>query len=113
MLFICVCCIIVNAQGHLAQLVEHSLDVRRVSGSSPLMSTKKERTFVYQKFVFFMFLGVFEAKQEKIKENYIKIGVGVAENVAPTLFLCSKKIKMLVYFCSFFAQIKNSKNIAP
>ena len=25
--------------GHLAQLVEHSLDVRRVSGSSPLMST--------------------------------------------------------------------------
>ena len=54
-----------------------------------------------------------EAKQEKIKENYIKTGVGVAENVAPTLFLCSKKIKMLVHFCSFFAQIKNSKNIAP
>ena len=27
--------------GRLAQLVEHSLDVRRVSGSSPLSSTKK------------------------------------------------------------------------
>lgn len=26
--------------GRLAQLVEHSLDVRRVSGSSPLTSTK-------------------------------------------------------------------------
>ena len=29
--------------GRLAQLVEHSLDVRRVSGSSPLMSTKESR----------------------------------------------------------------------
>ena len=29
------------ASGRLAQLVEHSLDVRRVSGSSPLSSTKK------------------------------------------------------------------------
>ena len=28
--------------GRLAQLVEHALDVRRVSGSSPLSSTKKE-----------------------------------------------------------------------
>ena len=26
--------------GQLAQLVEHSLDVRRVSGSSPLLSTR-------------------------------------------------------------------------
>ncbi len=30
-----------SANGRLAQLVEHSLDVRRVSGSSPLTSTKK------------------------------------------------------------------------
>lgn len=28
-------------KGHLAQLVEHALDVRRVTGSSPVMSTKK------------------------------------------------------------------------
>ena len=28
--------------GRLAQLVEHSLDVRRVSGSSPLTSTTKK-----------------------------------------------------------------------
>ena len=32
-----------SANGRLAQLVEHSLDVRRVSGSSPLTSTKKPR----------------------------------------------------------------------
>ena len=29
------------ASGRLAQLVEHALDVRRVSGSSPLSSTRK------------------------------------------------------------------------
>ena len=45
-------------------------------------------------------------------ENYIKIGVGTAKNAAPALFLCSKTRKMLVYFLSFFAQIKNNKNIA-
>ena len=33
------CIISVLQQGRLAQLVEHSLDVRRVSGSSPLTST--------------------------------------------------------------------------
>ena len=32
------------ALGRLAQLVEHALDVRRVSGSSPLSSTKKDTT---------------------------------------------------------------------
>lgn len=32
-------------KGHLAQLVEHALDVRRVSGSSPLTSTK----FIYRR----------------------------------------------------------------
>ena len=32
-----------SGYGRLAQLVEHSLDVRRVSGSSPLMSTKESR----------------------------------------------------------------------
>ena len=30
---------ILSVMGRLAQLVEHSLDVRRVSGSSPLTST--------------------------------------------------------------------------
>ena len=37
-----------NKYGRLAQLVEHSLDVRRVSGSSPLTSTNKKVSFVYQ-----------------------------------------------------------------
>ena len=59
-----------------------------------------------------MFLGVFDAKMLKIEENYIKIRVEVAEDAAPALFLCSKTLKMLVYFCSLFAQTKNSKNIA-
>ena len=31
-----------SADGRLAQLVEHALDVRRVSGSSPLSSTRKK-----------------------------------------------------------------------
>ena len=31
-----------SALGRLAQLVEHALDVRRVSGSSPLSSTKRK-----------------------------------------------------------------------
>lgn len=30
--------------GHLAQLVEHPLDVRKVMGSSPLVSTKTKST---------------------------------------------------------------------
>ena len=33
---------VVNSYGRLAQLVEHSLDVRVVSGSSPLTSTKNK-----------------------------------------------------------------------
>ena len=32
------------ALGRLAQLVEHALDVRRVSGSSPLSSTTYEKS---------------------------------------------------------------------
>ena len=36
--------IIILASGRLAQLVEHSLDVRRVSGSSPLSSTIHEKS---------------------------------------------------------------------
>jgi hypothetical protein len=31
-----------------------------------------------RKFVFFMFLGIFEAKSREIKENDIKSGAGVA-----------------------------------
>ena len=47
-----------SGYGRLAQLVEHSLDVRRVSGSSPLSSTTKETSFVYQdKRGFFMLFG--------------------------------------------------------
>ena len=41
-----------------------------------------------------MFYGVFESKSRKIKENQIKIGVGLAENAAPALFLCSKTVKI-------------------
>ena len=37
-------CIIHHAPGRLAQLVEHALDVRRVSGSSPLSSTIHEKS---------------------------------------------------------------------
>ena len=37
----CIVVIMIPAFGRLAQLVEHALDVRRVSGSSPLSSTKK------------------------------------------------------------------------
>ena len=59
-----------------------------------------------------MFLGVFEAKMLKVAENYIKAGVGVAKSVTPALFSCLGTTKMLVYFLSFFAQIKNDKNIA-
>jgi len=56
-------------------------------------------------------LGVFEAKWRQIKENHIKIGVGVAENAAPTLFLCPKKQKLLVYFCSFYAAARNEEKV--
>ena len=46
----------VNRHGCLAQLVELSLDVRRVSGSSPLASTKKKsRTQVWLFFGSFHF----------------------------------------------------------
>ncbi len=34
--------------GHLAQLVESLLDVQVVSGSIPLVSTRKEAPFVYR-----------------------------------------------------------------
>ena len=42
----------------------------------------------------------------------MKSGVGTVENAALALFLYPKKPKLLVYFLSFFAQIKNDKNIA-
>lgn len=34
----------------------------------------------------------------------MKSGIGTAENATPALFLCSKKLKMLVYFCLFYGQ---------
>ena len=46
-----------------------------------------------------MFLGVFEAKMLKIAKNYMKIGVGITENAAPALFLCSKTD--LPYYSAF------------
>lgn len=47
----------------------------------------------------------------KIAKNYIKIGIGTAENTAPTLFLCPKKPKSLVYFCSFYATARNEEKV--
>ena len=44
-------------------------------------------------------------------ENLIKIGVGVAENAAPALFLYPKKPKLLVYFCSFYAAARNEEKV--
>ncbi len=41
----------------------------------------------------------------------MKIGVGVAENVAPALFLYLKTAKMLVYFCSFYAAAKSEEKV--
>ena len=46
-------CALRRRYGRLAQLVEHSLDVRRVSGSSPLTSTKRaldEHLFFQRRF---------------------------------------------------------------
>lgn len=37
--------------GRLAQLVEHALDVRRVSGSSPLSSTRNKSTILSAVFI--------------------------------------------------------------
>ena len=44
-----------HALGRLAQLVEHALDVRRVSGSSPLSSTIHEKSELNE-FGFFLFI---------------------------------------------------------
>ena len=65
-------------------------------------SSKGDISFIYKRKEFKI-----EAKSRQIVENYIKIRVGVAENAAPTLFLCLKKIKMPVYFCSFYAAARN------
>ena len=47
------CIISVLQQGRLAQLVEHSLDVRRVSGSSPLTSTtSSQATYRLRRFFY-------------------------------------------------------------
>lgn len=35
----------------------------------------------------------------------------MAENAAPTLFLCDKTAKMLVYFCSFYAAAKSEEKV--
>ena len=35
----------------------------------------------------------------------------MAENAAPTLFLCSKKIKMLVFFSSFYASARSEEKV--
>ena len=46
-------CIMQPALGRLAQLVEHALDVRRVSGSSPLSSTMEASRFLSRCFFYF------------------------------------------------------------
>ena len=43
-----------NELGGLAQLGEHLPYKQRVTGSSPVVSTKKEVTFVYQKLLLFL-----------------------------------------------------------
>ena len=80
----------------------HQLHPQTV-GQSPAGGAIKERAFVYQIKVRFLYLGRY------IKENYIKNEVGTAKNAALTLFLCLKTRKMLVYFCSFYAAAKNEE----
>ena len=48
--------------GRLAQLVEHALDVRRVSGSSPLSSTKKKDHPIGWSFLFGMAFQMTDSK---------------------------------------------------
>ena len=40
-----------------------------------------------------------------------KFGVGVAENAASALFLCPKKPKMPVYFCSLYVVAKTEQKV--
>ena len=35
----------------------------------------------------------------------------MAENAAPALFFCSKKPKMLVYFCSLYASVRKEEKV--
>ena len=52
-----------KARGRLAQLVEHSLDVRRVSGSSPLTSTKSPGASAFGFFIIRKTRGDYVSKQ--------------------------------------------------
>lgn len=56
-------CIMQPALGRLAQLVEHALDVRRVSGSSPLSSTIEASRFLSRCFFYFFPAGEFDGTE--------------------------------------------------
>jgi hypothetical protein len=59
-----------------------------------------------------MFSVHFRAKYGKIKEKYEKSHAAVVVGTVVALFLCPQQRKKAHYFLSFFAQIKNNKNIA-
>ena len=71
--------------GRLAQLVEHPLDVREVTGSSPVSSTKKRLVFVEIRGVFLV-VGHFLPEKVEVKISYplsyplqlLDLGDGVA-----------------------------------
>ena len=58
------------------------------------------------------FNGPFWAKYGKYKEKYAKLYAAAVIGTAAALFLCPQQHKKAHYFLSFFAQIKNNKNIA-
>ena len=85
-------------------------DKRRES-SNLSFSANEKRTFVYQmKVRFFIFIALFRAKTKQKQEQ---LGVAALKRTVAALFLCPQKRQIELYFLSFFARIKNSKNIAP
>jgi hypothetical protein len=60
----------------------------------------------------FHIFGAFSGKQGKIKGKYAKSHAAAVIETAAALFLCPQQHKKAHYFLSFFAQIKNDKNIA-
>ena len=63
-------------------------------------------------FVLFIFSAHFRVKYSKIKEKYAKSHTAAVIGTAAALFLCPQQRKKGHYFLSFFAEIKNDKNIA-
>ena len=83
---------------------------KRSEGSNPSFSAKKERTFVYQMRVRFFHL--YSTFSGKLRQNQGKLGAAAVNGTVAALFLCPQQRQNRLYFLSFFAQIKNSKNIA-